>query len=330
MIQKLNLKTVLLAALVALVAFPGLALQASGRRAGAAGQEAASGRQPEAAAGQAAAPRLYDVERTKPRGASDFLGDKNSVDGGLAKSLLQIVEMNVPNATKIPVLLYHHLVPEADLTPELKKSQETVTVERFRKQMRYLYDHKYYAASVGELDLYLRGDLVLPERTVVITFDDGYKSNAEYAYPILKRLKFKAAVFIISSLIGESGEKKFLGWNDIRQCADVFTYCSHTHDLHKQRASGLTDFITADRKQVDKDLARAREILETSYFAYPHGQASAMAKLALRTNGFRLAFGTDRAYVGAGSDPFDLPRFIITPQVMDDLFEAICGGDAHA
>jgi peptidoglycan/xylan/chitin deacetylase (PgdA/CDA1 family) len=264
--------------------------------------------------------------RIKPPDAASFLDDGYYSAETKYDSLKRIIELNVVKAKKIPVLLYHHLKREGDIAPDERENSTILSVERFEEQMRHLYKNKFYTATVAELEMYIKGEILLPERTVVITFDDGYKSNADFAYPILKRYDFKAGIFLITRLIGESGEKEFLGWDSIRECGDVFTYHSHSHDLHKRREDGRTDFTIATQRDALNDLVISANVINTGYFAYPHGQIGKSSRELLRTAGYRMAFGLTEAYVAQGADLYDIPRFIVTPQVKPDLFEAICGG----
>ena len=78
------------------------------------------------------------------------------------------------------VLLYHHVVPKDADTSSI------ISLSDFESQMEYLYKHGYYTASLKELEEFLYDEKELPEKTVIITFDDGYESNYIYAYPVLK------------------------------------------------------------------------------------------------------------------------------------------------
>jgi len=262
----------------------------------------------------------------KPADAASFLDDGYYSAEHKYNSLIRIIELNVANAKKIPVLLYHHLERESKIRPEDRNYSSIISVERFEEHMKFLQKGKFYTATVAELEMYIKGEMILPEKTVVITFDDGYKSNASYAYPILKRLNFRAGIFMITRLIGECGEKEFLDWNDMRRCGDVFTYHSHSHDLHKRRENGRTDFVMARPKDAIADLTLSAETINTSYFAYPHGQIGKNSEELLKIAGYRMAFGVTEAYATRETDLFDVPRFIVTPQVKSDLFEAVCGG----
>ena len=266
------------------------------------------------------------AEVVKPPDADGFLGDGSYRADEQLEALKKIVGLNVKNAKKIPVLLYHHLEYGAEIPESEKDSQAVISVERFTQHMKLLHNNGFYAASAIELEMYMNGEMILPERTVVITFDDGYRSNARYAYPVLKKYGFKASIFIITRLIGEKGDMEFLTWDDMRACSDVFSYHSHTHNMHKLRDDGLTELSAGEYEAVKDDLKQSSELLNTNYFAYPHGQVKRHVKNALRESGYRMAFGLKKAYADSGSDMLDMPRFTITSSMKLDAFEAICMG----
>ena len=254
-------------------------------------------------------------------------------DEGLASlkehisSLEKIIELNVTRAEKIPVLLYHHLAKEEELTPAQRQNDNVMSVEQFSEQMKYLYDNKYYTASLYELELYIAGKMILPERTVVITFDDGYRSNTKYAYPILKKYDFKAAIFLITSLIGEKENViEHASWSDLKKCGDVFSYHSHSHNLHKLQKDGSSTFATSNASTITEDLLITKALLSTSYIAYPYGQINRAIKKATADAGFRMGFTTVADYAKRRIDPTEIPRFTISPNIDLAAFEAICSG----
>jgi len=102
-------------------------------------------------------------------------------------------------ATKVPVLCYHHLVDDLGHRWELNNS--VVTIAEFAAQMAYLEKEGYYPVTLDEFSAFLGGKIKLPAKSVLITFDDGYASNYWYAYPILKRHKMKAVVFVLGSMV---------------------------------------------------------------------------------------------------------------------------------
>jgi peptidoglycan/xylan/chitin deacetylase (PgdA/CDA1 family) len=96
---------------------------------------------------------------------------------------------------QIPVLLYHRV--------GYTSGQLTVTPERFARDLRQLKNDGYTTISLRQFeDFLLDHDIELPEKPVLITFDDGYRDNYENAFPILSKQEMKATFFIISGMIG--------------------------------------------------------------------------------------------------------------------------------
>ena len=242
-------------------------------------------------------------------------------------NLEKIIELNIPRADKIPVLLYHHLVREDELTAAQMQNDSVLSVEQFSEQMKYLYDNKYYTASLYDLELYINGKMLLPERTVVITFDDGYRSNTRYAYPILKKYDFRATMFLITSLIGaKENVIEHANWDDLKKCGDVFNYHSHSNNLHKLQRNGQSAFLNSTSAVITEDLLISKALISTSYLAYPYGQFNRAAKRAMTDAGYRMGFTTVADYVRRNVDPLEIPRFSITKNYSIDEFEIICNG----
>ena len=127
---------------------------------------------------------------------------------------------------KIPVLLYHNFVttvPESD--PD--NFNYINTPQSFEENIKTLLENDYKVISIKELnDANIRKSK-LPSKPIIITFDDGYYSNYEYIYPILKKYNIKASIFIVTDKIGKEIDGiKYLGWNE----------CIHNYyNIHHQK-----------------------------------------------------------------------------------------------
>ncbi|WP_217269624.1 polysaccharide deacetylase family protein [Neobacillus endophyticus] len=218
----------------------------------------------------------------------------------------------------------------------MKKSENTFTkdsavidLESFEEQMKYLHDEGYHTATISELDAYLHGGKELPQKTVMITFDDGLKTNYLYAYPILKKYGFKAVNFIITSRVSDTpvpfNPKKlqFLSWPEINEMRDVFEYGNHTNELH-----GTVDGTPALLKESDQvilqDLETSGKLLNhPDYFAYPFGAYNSRTIELLKMAGFKYAFTTKAETVKIGDNPYELGRFPITPNITLNEFKTL-------
>lgn len=130
---------------------------------------------------------------------------------------------------KVPILMYH------DLGPGYGTSSR-ISPEIFREQMIALKNQGYTTINDADLLDYLEGKRPLPEKPIMITFDDGYRSNYIHAYPVLKELRMKATVYLITSRVVTDvnhypNEIPKFSWDEARKSQDVFSFQSHTHDL---------------------------------------------------------------------------------------------------
>ncbi|KNF09292.1 putative xylanase/chitin deacetylase [Gottschalkia purinilytica] len=234
-------------------------------------------------------------------------------------------------ADKIPVLMYHHIM-EPNHIKEMKQEQNSSVISniQFEEQMKFLHDNGFYVATLHELKEFIEGKKELPKKTVVITFDDGYLSNVTYAYPILKKYDFKATIFMIGTyMFGDTAEydfKKlqFLKLKDLNKYKDVFSFESHTYDLHRLNDNNEGLLIASSKKDVLNDITKNKELLGAKYLAYPFGKRNPSAIKALKETNHEMAFTIENGYVTKDSNKiYELPRFGILPDTSMEEFKKI-------
>lgn len=241
--------------------------------------------------------------------------------------LLKITEQGV--AKQVPVLLYHHLYDgDLDKSP-YKGNGAVVSVDSFREQMKYLKDNGFYTATLEDLERFLAKEIDLPAKTVVITFDDGYYSNIEYAYPILKEYGQKATIFVVgkgvenaTSETNMSSTLRSLGYEDIKNTSDVFEFHSHTYDLHKQ-INNMPALTVLSKEEILVDLNRIKEQLGTKYLAYPFGGYNENTIEVLKELNYKLAFTVKEGYASPNSEKYEIPRIIVWPSTNIERFKQI-------
>jgi len=232
---------------------------------------------------------------------------------------------------KIKVLCYHHIVPEP--LPEVQNT--VVTVSEFEAQMKYLYEHGYYTASLKEIEEFLYNKKKLPENTVVITFDDGYESNYIYAYPVLKKYDFKAVIFLIGSriskdLIQDPSAIPKLSCEQIQEMAEsgLVEFGNHTFDAH-EFIDGNPLLVTMTFEQLLADFEKMNLLFDQiglpqpKCIAYPFGRYSDISIESAEMFGYNIGFTVKYGFVYQESPPMLLNRIIVPANLNMDEFKAL-------
>lgn len=151
---------------------------------------------------------------------------------------------------KVLFLVYHHIAE--------KEQGITISPERFESHMQELERSPYQVISMDTYLKFVDGEGNIPPNAVVITFDDGYESFYQYAFPILQKYRFSASHFIIGHLVGETlYNTPYMTWDQMKEMKQAgMGFYSHTYDLHREvmTASGskkpaLTHRIWFEEKQ---------------------------------------------------------------------------------
>ena len=222
-------------------------------------------------------------------------------------------------ATKVPVLMYHYVTPKID--NHEPKNKSIIDLDVFEQNMKYLYENGYRTVTLAQLEQYVNGEISLPEKSFVITFDDGYQNNYTLAYPILKKYHFHASLFVIGSRIQskpvafDSSKKSDISKQEMAAGSDVFEYNSHTFNLHHKGYTVCGDDlpVTLDTSLLDHDIEQIKNIgIDTPYIAYPYGYFSEQMIYKLHQHGYRMGFTVRPGFVHPGDAPMVLPRLTVT------------------
>lgn len=222
-----------------------------------------------------------------------------------------------PAAARVPVLMYHHLLPAGEYNGG---HGSIIAVESFAEQMEYLFASGYRTVTLEDFYLFVTGEKKLPPRTVVLTFDDGYASNYHYAYPILKQYHFRAVQFPITGKVNFSIPR--MTEEMMAQSTDVFEFHSHSHNLHYY-IDDRPSLLAVSPETAREDLLRSRELLECFAFAYPYGAFNDETIELLKETGYKMAFTIRPGYVRPGDDPFRLKRLGVYPETTLEDFTQI-------
>jgi peptidoglycan/xylan/chitin deacetylase (PgdA/CDA1 family) len=206
----------------------------------------------------------------------------------------------------IPILTYHRFAEDCD-------SPLCMPAKTFELQMRYLKENRYHVVTAEELLSFLRYRQGLPQKSVLITMDDGYRSVYNIAYPILNQYGFTATLFIYTDFVGVS--KIAITWDQLKEMQTKgFTIGSHTiyHSDLTQRKKGETEQEYIAR--VKEELYGSKKILDqklgqdTYFLAYPFGRYDQQSIQMAREAGYKMAMSVKRGGNAFFANPLTLRR----------------------
>lgn len=196
---------------------------------------------------------------------------------------------------RVPVLCYHNVAKTEERNKFPEEKIWTMELEKFEEQMKYLHDNGYKSLTMDEFYEWKKGNIELPLKSVLITFDDGFYSNYYYAFPILKKYGLKATVFLIGQDISPTEPKwdgnivKSMSMRVINKCKEEYPnieFQSHSLKLHKK---GILKY--KDNEEIVKDFKEFKEMIkDVEYFAYPFGDYNDKIIDILKKSKFKLAF----------------------------------------
>jgi len=209
----------------------------------------------------------------------------------------------------IPILCYHQFTNASTSSHPLVLRQK-----KFRRQMQYLKDNGYQVLRLYDLDEYLNGNKPIPDKSVVLTIDDGYRSIYEVAYPVLEEFDYPATVFLYTDFIG-GGEA--LTWNQIKelQSSGLITFQPHSKSHISLATLGDPDQAKIDL--IRTEVAEPKAILQSNirvssrHFSYPYGDSSLTAVTALEEEGYQRAYTVQAGGNPTFSDPMRMRRAMI-------------------
>ena len=186
------------------------------------------------------------------------------------------------SAPGVPVLNYHQV-------EEKNGNPLTLWPDQFETQMSYLADEGYTTITIDEMMDALENGTPLPDKPVIITFDDGYADNYEYAYPILKKYGFKATIFLIYDFT--NAYPNYLTWDQINEMKESGLIRFESHTMTHANLAELTSTDELRHEIADShDLLSDKLGYDMHYIAYPGGRVNAEIEEITRAAGYRGGF----------------------------------------
>jgi peptidoglycan/xylan/chitin deacetylase (PgdA/CDA1 family) len=211
-----------------------------------------------------------------------------------------------PQAIEIPILVYHHVVP--DHAPGVL----FVTPDEFEQHLRFLSDNGYQSVSFADLADSLEYSLPLPERPVILSFDDGWENQFEYGFPLLQKYGFGATFYIVSGYVDH---QNFMTTDQLQamMAAGMTIGChSHTHPALSSLGTGarLKDEVAGSKAWLEDHFGIA---IDT--FAYPYGAYNTAVAAAVKATGYRTARTVDTGTRATADNLMTLPAVLYSQYV---------------
>jgi peptidoglycan/xylan/chitin deacetylase (PgdA/CDA1 family) len=235
--------------------------------------------------------------------------------------------------TRVPILLYHSISTTA--MPSARRW--TVHPKTFAAHMAYLQEHQYTPLTVTQFARALADRRIrLPQRPVVITFDDGLADFYTGALPILRQHGFVATLYVTSGLVGRTSQglypraqeaQPMLSWDQLATIQASGIECG-AHTVSHPQLDVLSGRAARDEIVHCKDALEQRLGQEVASFAYPHGYHSATVRRLVQEAGYSSACAVKHAISTTTDDPFALARIIVpdTEASGSDRFEDLLAG----
>ena len=168
------------------------------------------------------------------------------------------------SVVRVPILVYHNV---RFVSSQPFSTDSAVSPELLERHLLYLKEHGYASISFSALLAYFAKGTPLPEKAVILTFDDSWKGQFVHALPLLKKYGYTATFFVWTDMVGQHDR---LSWTDLEQLArNGMSIGGHG----KSHASlvGLGSEALQEEVRKDKEIIEERIGSYIDVFAYPFG-----------------------------------------------------------
>ena len=230
----------------------------------------------------------------------------------------------------LPVVMYHHVT-----TNRNRAGKYVVLQEELRRDLDYIRSMGYETVNVQDLIDYVDGKKQLPEKVIMITFDDGFESTYTLAWPLFSERKMKAVVSPIGSvteLYTENGDRNinyaYMGWHELSEInkSEEFEVQNHTYDMHynesgkrhglaKMNSESEEEYKAALKADLSKmqTLLKENSAIQATAAVYPYGNYSKNTLSVVKALGFRCSMVCEerinRIQPGNPESLYNLGRF---------------------
>lgn len=210
----------------------------------------------------------------------------------------------------VPVLMYHSIGND-------KTNPVVIPKENLEEQFKYLKDNGYSTITLEDLYNYLENNAEIPEKSVVLTFDDGYENNYTELFPLLKKYKFRATIFMITSYVDKNAD--FLTSAQLKEM-DHYGVDIESHTVNHDHLKTLTKEKQLETLSQSKAFLEKLLNKEIKFIAYPYGEYNKDTLSCADAAGYKLALTTDGRWAMKKNGILSLDRVYISGFFKLDVF----------
>ena len=211
---------------------------------------------------------------------------------------------------RVMILTYHDVIASRRVPGAVWFD---ATAAEFETQIGSLLKRGVVPISLAKLHRHLTTGEAVPERSVVITFDDNYQGFYDHAYPLIQRLKIPVAMFVHTDYVGVKSGRPKMTWNTLRElgAGGLVTIGSHSKS-HPADLSQLSKAAQLEELAESKALLEAQLHHPVPFISYPNGKADATTWRIAREAGYTMGFMEEWTLAEASPDMLGINRYINT------------------
>lgn len=235
---------------------------------------------------------------------------------------------SLSESLQLPIIMYHHINPRKGT-----QGDYVITPGQLEKDLQYIKNKGYTTINMTDLINYVYHQAPLPDKPIILTFDDGYASNYFYAYPLFLKYQMKGVISVIgryseifSTIEDHNVNYSYLSWDEVKELNDsqVFEIQNHTYDLHtldcgrkgcmKKRGEDTETYQQFLKKDLSLLQEKLKEVagITPNTFTYPFGFISEESRPIIKEMGFLASLSCETRINQITSDfecLYDLGRF---------------------
>ena len=228
----------------------------------------------------------------------------------LSALLLQgsaLAAVNLDEVICLPVVMYHAVRPG-------DSGKDAITPQEFESDLKFYRDSGYTAVTMRDLARHMSGEQALPEKPIILSFDDGYYNNYKYVYPLLREYDTRIVMSVITKAMDDFTETPstnagyaHMTWGQLREMVDSghAEVQNHSHNLHKlgksrigcgqKKGESFADYSKVLSEDIEKSQLRIYEMtgIAASTFAYPYGKYNDNTVTILKELGLAASLSCD-------------------------------------